>query len=433
MSGALYVGTQKVGPILNGILPTGTMNITSNNTYDVTNYQYANVNIPAIVPVIESLGITPTTSSQTITATGGVDGYSPITVNAVTSSIDANITAGNIKKNVTILGVTGTYEASLPDYIPWKTPVGGVYRIDDSQTTFHTSTASIIGAYQLAGAFAGSHLTSASLTNIVQVRDFGLFHTFGGSNYLTSVDVSKIATVGVNGMQECFQSCPLLTTMNFAALTKVSQLGFYRGLQWCIGLTTASFPLLNEVEPEAFFAGFSGCTSLTNASFPSLTDTSAVGTSRAFAQCFADCTGIVNFTGFGNLEIVGDNTFHSTFAGCSNMANIDLSKVSEVGTSGFQNCFNGTKIEYITFNSLQTIGAHGFEEAFKNCSRISIISFPSLTTVDSSAFHNMLAGCIVVEVHFPSNLQSTMSSWSDVIAGFGGTSVSIVFDLPATA
>lgn len=59
---------------------------------------------------IESLSVTPTTSAQTITASGGVDGYSPVEVSAVTASIDANIVAGNIKKDVQILGVTGTYE-----------------------------------------------------------------------------------------------------------------------------------------------------------------------------------------------------------------------------------------------------------------------------------------------------------------------------------
>lgn len=65
-------------------------------------------------PVIESLSITPTTSQQTITATSGTDGYSPITVAAVTAAIDANIVAGNIKKDVTILDVVGTYEGSTP-------------------------------------------------------------------------------------------------------------------------------------------------------------------------------------------------------------------------------------------------------------------------------------------------------------------------------
>lgn len=59
----------------------------------------------------ETKTATPTTSQQNIDATSGKY-MTRVTVSAVTSSIDANITAGNIKKNVSILGVTGTYEGS---------------------------------------------------------------------------------------------------------------------------------------------------------------------------------------------------------------------------------------------------------------------------------------------------------------------------------
>ena len=54
--------------------------------------------------------VTPTTSLQTFSVPSGYSGHGTIRVNGVTSSIDANITAGNIKKDVVILGVTGTYE-----------------------------------------------------------------------------------------------------------------------------------------------------------------------------------------------------------------------------------------------------------------------------------------------------------------------------------
>lgn len=54
--------------------------------------------------------ITPTTSAQTITPeTGKV--FNQVNVSAVTSAIDNNIQASNIKKDVSILGVTGSYEA----------------------------------------------------------------------------------------------------------------------------------------------------------------------------------------------------------------------------------------------------------------------------------------------------------------------------------
>jgi len=57
----------------------------------------------------EVANVTPTTSVQTINPdTGKV--FNQVNVSAVTSSIDANIQAENIKKDVSILGVTGTLE-----------------------------------------------------------------------------------------------------------------------------------------------------------------------------------------------------------------------------------------------------------------------------------------------------------------------------------
>ena len=86
--------------IAKGVTPSG----------NITTYATAIGNITA-TPVIASLSVTPTTSAQTITAPSGTDGYSPISVSAVTSSIDNNIVAGNIKSGVTILGVSGTVTA----------------------------------------------------------------------------------------------------------------------------------------------------------------------------------------------------------------------------------------------------------------------------------------------------------------------------------
>lgn len=60
---------------------------------------------------LQSKTATPTTSAQTISADSGYNGLSGVTISAVDSSIDANITAGNIKNGVSILGVTGTYQS----------------------------------------------------------------------------------------------------------------------------------------------------------------------------------------------------------------------------------------------------------------------------------------------------------------------------------
>lgn len=76
---------------------------------------------------LETKNITPTTSQQTINPSSGKIGMSSVTVSAVTNTIDSNIVAGNIKKDVTILGVKGTFEGGgggdtysiVPDTITW--------------------------------------------------------------------------------------------------------------------------------------------------------------------------------------------------------------------------------------------------------------------------------------------------------------------------
>lgn len=85
--------------IKNGVTILG---VTGNYTGAVINNQNKTVNS--------------STSSQTVTYDSGYTGLNQVTVNAVTSSIDANITAGNIKKDVVILGVTGTYEGGDVEY-----------------------------------------------------------------------------------------------------------------------------------------------------------------------------------------------------------------------------------------------------------------------------------------------------------------------------
>lgn len=63
---------------------------------------------------IENRTINPSIEEQTVTPTSGKY-IKQVTVNPVTASIDINITPENIRKDVTILGVTGTVSTTAPE------------------------------------------------------------------------------------------------------------------------------------------------------------------------------------------------------------------------------------------------------------------------------------------------------------------------------
>ena len=87
---------------------SGTLQITSNGTFDVSDKQYAEVNVAARLSNPKT--VVPSAASQTVLPDQGDDGLSQVTVSG-----DSNLVAGNIKQGVSIFNVEGTLVPAGPD------------------------------------------------------------------------------------------------------------------------------------------------------------------------------------------------------------------------------------------------------------------------------------------------------------------------------
>lgn len=120
--------------------------------------------------------VTISAMGQEITPDVGYEGMEKVTITGVTSGVDSDIVAGNIKKDVEILGVVGTYEGDIELIALPKPYISMNYR--NLQLTI----------YQTAGEYAKYDIYTAVETEVggvSSVTDFSLLvtRTWGNTTY----------------------------------------------------------------------------------------------------------------------------------------------------------------------------------------------------------------------------------------------------------
>lgn len=165
-----------------------------------------------------------------------------------------------------------------------------------------------------------------------------------------------------------------------------------------------------------------------------------VSGSNGCSSMFNSCTGITNIDLSGLKTVSGYQGCSSMFYNCTGITSLDISGLETIsGSNGcnemfFVNKNSSNSLTSVTFTKLSTISSsYALQSAFMYRGNLQSVSFPALTPSSfgsyTNQFNNMLKGITGCTVHFPSSIQSTIGSWSDVTAGFGGTNTSILFDL----
>ena len=143
-------------------------------------------------------------------------------------------------------------------------------------------------------------------------------------------------------------------------------------------------------------------------------------------------------------EINSNGIWNYAFHSCSNLGTVYLPKLEYINGSGaLAKAFgvpegSTNSLSSVEFTSLKTLrGVGSLRYLFENRTNLQSLYFPALRS-DSfgnlkNQFDNMLAGIDGCTVHFPSNLQSILSTWTSVQNGFGGTNTTVSYDLDPTS
>ena len=385
--------------------------------------------------VIESLNVTPTTSAQTIRPGGGVDGFSPVNVSAVDSGIDANIVAENIKKDVTILGVKGSYEGS------GTTPTGtksittnGVYDVTNFASADVNVPTTAPAHYVEKTVDASGKLINS--TNIINL------------NGVTDVDNGVLAYAYYRA------SFPDNTNAEFPSLTMISgdyacKDMFYR----CTGLTSVHLSSLTTISGDyACNNMFYACSGITNVDLSSLTTLSG---KYACQFMFANCSGLTGVDLSSLTIISGSDACNNMFSSCSGLTSINFSSLTTISGdyawgSMFDSCYGLTSIDLPSLSTISRPLSAAYSVVFTNCRHLESVKFGGLKSNTFASAANQLQylftsrtgseapnGCTV---HFPSNFDPSDPSHTfdaSTLTGyptFGGdaTYIHVAFDLPAT-
>ena len=156
------------GNVLTYIRPQGSTTITANGTgIDVTNYASVDVAVPSSSPSLQAkTNITPTTSSQTITADTGYDGLSSVQINAMPSGTEGTPTAtkGTVSNHAVSVTPSVTNTAG---YISGGTHTGTAVSVAASELVSGTVSITASGNsdvtnYATASVASGSATASAT-------------------------------------------------------------------------------------------------------------------------------------------------------------------------------------------------------------------------------------------------------------------------------
>lgn len=356
---------------------------------------------------LTTLDVTPSVNAQSILPNTGYNGFSLVNVSAVNASIDANITASNIKQGVDILGVTGTMAPSGAHSASINYSV-----VNGVATAFNGDlTGAFDGITEIAVNGMSRVYSSASAINspiifpdLTTINDIGMNGCFSYCTDIPSVDFPNLTNIGNSAMNKAFANCTNLISANFNSLTEINGTYALSGCFLnCINMTSVNMPNLETVGYGGISTAFA-VTKISELNFPRLANVGQYGLAGSAREMK-----YLTMVNFSNVVSVNQYSFSAFAANNQNFtADVDFSSLPSVSSNY---CFNGafynSKVNSVNFANLKTIsGQNSFYNAFTYCHNLTSFNFDSLETIDfsggSGEFYQTFMGCnALTTISFP--------------------------------
>lgn len=260
--------------------------------------------------------VAPTKEEQVILPGENKNAISKVTIGAVTSAIDENITPDNIKNGVEILGVIGT--------------VSGAEKLTDGSYMFYNNARISQIDYLLS-------LLNGTITSISNM--------FNNCSDLTILDLSEFDATKVTTINSMFYNCRNLTTLNLPKLdtSKITNAqSLFYNCQKLTEIDVSNFDTSNFIN---FMNVFYGCKKLTNLDLKHFSFENCSSTSNMFYGCESLLS--VDFKGVETPELTDTGNM---FYGCKTLQYLDIRNFDFTKVTNKSNMFGSATYNGVPSN-----------------------------------------------------------------------------------
>lgn len=403
----------------------GDLNLQEKSVYPTSNIQNVvpDENYDALSKVVvgavstESLTITPSKNPlDYIPATGNF--FNSVHVNGVNAEVDSNIQPENIKKNMSILGVTGTYAGDTSEYFgsinasgmatETGTWVSSILSIPDTIAVSGSNGDNLFRGYfgrNIPQVDTGSLTTASNIfRNCVGIRelpnlDYANFTTadnmFHNCANLREVSINNM--VKAYTMNNMFTNCTNLTSINldFSSATPSSfnLMGIFDN---CTRLSEVNLDFNNKMCAVDYMFGNTGITSFSGDN---------ISLNWRANGMFYNCKNLVSVTNLKTGQLPFRPYFENMFAN-STVSSVDLT----IDTDPLATTINGINCQnmFLNANSLDSVNM--------------VINIPKISrnAADSSwyslNFSNMFRSSTISECNIIANINMATSNYRNSIS-----------------